>query len=104
MKLNNKQSDAISDHHHCRLGKWYYEGEGQECFSKLSGYKNIEQPHQEVHNNGKLILDYFHKGDYVSAIESLEYMESASIKVLDLLEKMACDAEDHRELLCVREH
>ncbi len=42
--------DVISiDHHQCRLGKWYYEGPGLETFSKTSSYRQLEAPHQAVH-------------------------------------------------------
>ncbi len=30
------RSGDLATHTACRLGKWYYEGEGRECFSKLS--------------------------------------------------------------------
>ena len=29
----------VAVHTDCRLGKWYYEGEGRACFSRLAGYK-----------------------------------------------------------------
>jgi FtsZ-binding cell division protein ZapB len=43
------KSGDLTTHTGCRLGKWYYEGEGHDCFSKLSGYREIEPPHVEVH-------------------------------------------------------
>jgi hypothetical protein len=41
--LDLKAGD-VATHTGCRLGKWYYEGEGQACFSKLPGYREIEPP------------------------------------------------------------
>ena len=38
------------DHHSCRLGKWYYEGDGKDNFSKTSSYSKLEKPHAVVHN------------------------------------------------------
>jgi methyl-accepting chemotaxis protein len=41
---------AVS-HHNCRLGKWYYEGEGCESFGHTHGYKQLELPHAAVHTS-----------------------------------------------------
>ncbi len=30
--IEERPSFQFVDHHNCRLGKWYYEGEGQKCF------------------------------------------------------------------------
>lgn len=46
------------DHHNCRLGKWYYEGDGKVHFSKLTSYRNVESYHAKVHNGTKKIFDY----------------------------------------------
>ena len=37
------------DHTRCRLGRWYYEGEGQQRFAGQPAFKAIEGPHQRVH-------------------------------------------------------
>ena len=38
--------DAINvDNHHCRLGKWYFEGHGYEAFNTTSAYARLDQPH-----------------------------------------------------------
>ena len=47
----------VASHTACRLGKWYYEGEGQVCFSRLAGYREIEPPHIRVHNAGIAALE-----------------------------------------------
>ena len=42
---------AISTTHtECRLGKWYYEGFGQEEFRHTSSYQALELPHAAVHH------------------------------------------------------
>jgi methyl-accepting chemotaxis protein len=46
----SSERDAIMvDHTRCRLGKWYYEGQGREQFSGTQGYREMEQPHKVVH-------------------------------------------------------
>ena len=34
-------------------GKWYYEGDGRNCFSRLDGYTAMEAPHLAVHKHGR---------------------------------------------------
>ncbi|MBV8680950.1 MAG: CZB domain-containing protein, partial [Aquitalea sp.] len=71
-------SDKVSSHHHCRLGKWYYEGRGaQECKGN-SNYAQLETPHANVHNCGKEALDAFHAKDFNKAQQALRRMEAAS--------------------------
>ncbi|RMG29015.1 MAG: chemotaxis protein [Gammaproteobacteria bacterium] len=36
-------------HHACRLGKWYYEGEGKRRFAGLEAFSALEAPHARVH-------------------------------------------------------
>ena len=43
--------DAIAtDHHQCRLGKWY-EGVGRTCFGDTPSYPRLAQPHARVHES-----------------------------------------------------
>ena len=99
MGLSEKNGD-LSDHKQCRLGKWYYEGDGLHCFSKLSGYKELEAPHQQVHNAGHQALEHLKDENIEQSIISLKDMENASIKVLACLEKIASSGENDTSLLC----
>lgn len=90
----------IADHHSCRLGKWYYEGDGHACFSRLHGYREVEAPHKSVHDAGKEAIEAFNSDDIPSAVKALDRMEMASLKVLEALEKMAQAGENDRNLLC----
>lgn len=49
MGLSEERIENFADHHSCRLGKWYYEGEGKACFAQLNGYRQLEPPHIRVH-------------------------------------------------------
>ena len=40
-----------TDHRGCRLGTWYYEGQGLEMFSHVPSYNRLEAPHAAVHQN-----------------------------------------------------
>ncbi len=100
MGLSNKPVSEFADHHNCRLGKWYYQGEGRECFSQLPGYREIETPHAKVHTAGTNALQYHSNGDIEATLSALNEMEQASIEVLEQLEYMAKSGENNKELLC----
>lgn len=87
--LEEVRSDQVGSHTACRLGKWYYEGEGRECFNRLPGYREIETPHVEVHQMGVLALDARSRGDMAEMLRCVGAMERASCLVIDQLQLMA---------------
>lgn len=46
---------GITDHRGCRLGKWYYDGDGYKNFRDTNGYKNLEKEHATVHSYANAI-------------------------------------------------
>lgn len=84
-------TDDITDHHQCRLGRWYFEGNGKKLFSNLPSFQPLDKPHEQVHKNGLDALNLYAAGDRHGAIEALQRMESASIEVQSLLEEMIED-------------
>ncbi|HZX31769.1 MAG TPA: methyl-accepting chemotaxis protein [Rhodocyclaceae bacterium] len=92
--------DQVAGHTACRLGKWYYEGEGRECFSKLAGYREIESPHVNVHNFGIAALQAKRKGDLGEMLRQVQAMESASQGVINNLNRMVETAEKDPAVLC----
>lgn len=100
MGLSDKGVGDFSDHHHCRLGKWYYEGEGRDCFSQLPGYRETEAPHQRFHDSGMAAIRHFHDGAYAQGFEAIESMEAASMEVLANLDHLAQSGESNHSLLC----
>ncbi|MCK6389790.1 MAG: CZB domain-containing protein [Azonexus sp.] len=87
--LSEKTADEIAHHTGCRLGKWYYEGEGRRLYAGLPGYREIEPPHKEVHASGKDALTLFRAGQVRAAVQAIARMEKASLGVVNGLEKMA---------------
>lgn len=85
MKLNNKSINEFADHTMCRLGKWYYEGEGQRKYASLTSFRQIEAPHERVHKQGISALKAAENDDFESTIKHLSLMEQASREVLELL-------------------
>lgn len=97
---SDKHANAFSSHTSCRLGLWYYQGEGKECFSQLPGYREIENPHARVHKCGVQAVENFWNGEYHRALEEIAAMESASMQVLLELDRIAVSGEQSPELLC----
>ncbi len=84
-----KKPEEFASHEGCRLGKWYYEGEGRHCFSALAGYKEMEEPHQRFHRLGVEAVTHYHAGRYQAGLDAIAEMEKASFKVLETLEIIA---------------
>ncbi|MDD3597141.1 methyl-accepting chemotaxis protein, partial [Sulfuricurvum sp.] len=61
--VNGRSETVFSDHHNCRLGKWYESGAGKERFAHLPSYKDIAQPHEIVHNEVHKNLHYIQEKD-----------------------------------------
>jgi hypothetical protein len=101
MGLSDAVASSFASHTECRLGRWYYQGDGRECFSKLPGYTDLESPHIEVHQYGVQAVEQYRKGDIQSGVELLGKMESASFKVLQQLEIMAASGASDTRMLCV---
>ncbi len=89
MGVSEKSPDEFADHTFCRLGQWYYQGEGYHNFSKLDGYAAIESPHKSVHQFGLSALRNLQNGSVLSSLKDLEKMEQASLDVLNALSYLA---------------
>ena len=93
MCVSQKTLGDFADHTHCRLGKWYYEGDGKTSFSKLPGFRDIEAPHQHFHSSGLTALRCFFDGDFERGFDAIAEMEKASMDVLNSLETVALSGE-----------
>ncbi|MEG7524000.1 MAG: CZB domain-containing protein [Chromatiales bacterium] len=91
----NKGEPAFQfvDHHNCRLGKWYYEGEGKEFFSGSRHYSALEHPHSVVHEGTKDVFDLLQqsKRDYPALMQALQIMEESSSQVFMNLDRIRKD-------------
>lgn len=90
----NESADTLADVHICSFGEWYYNGDGAKLFSKSSIYRQMELPHNVVHESGKRAWECHVRGDEKSAAESLFKMEESSHRINELLEQLA--EEDKR--------
>ncbi len=95
--ISNKKPEEFADHHSCRLGKWYYDGEGGHCFSGFHGFKEMEAPHKRVHECGVEALQQYHAGNYQAGLLAIAQMEEASLAVLAALESVAQSGRENVE-------
>jgi methyl-accepting chemotaxis protein len=94
--LFNLSSKIVSDfaqHTQCRLGKWYYQGEGHSNFSRLPGFRDLEHPHMTVHLAAINALTAHFNGQAEAMMDQIGKMEDASLAVLSCLEKLAQSSE-----------
>ena len=92
--LTTKDLNAsVNSHTQCRLGKWYYQGEGQK-FASLSSFKAIEHPHQAVHTAGKAAVEAMQSGNEQAILTHLEIMEDASISVVHAIDNLLSQSQN----------
>jgi len=85
--VEHKTAEDFASHKECRLGKWYFEGEGQRL-AHLETFKALDRPHIRVHEGGKNALLAHLAGDHDASIAALSDMEEASNIVLDMLDQL----------------
>ncbi|MEW6676970.1 MAG: methyl-accepting chemotaxis protein [Pseudomonadota bacterium] len=100
MGLSDKQADAFASHKTCRLGHWYYEGDGSHCFVGLPGFKELESPHAAVHRHGQEAVRLCRTGNMDAALPALQAMEKSSMEVIHHLETLASSGADKSHHLC----
>ncbi|MDX1808619.1 MAG: methyl-accepting chemotaxis protein [Sulfurospirillaceae bacterium] len=93
--ISKKEQFTFIDHHNCRLGKWYYDGEGSDFFKKTASYSALENPHSIVHNTTHKIFDLIHSESegLENFMKAFEEMEKASDNVFLILDKMLLEKQ-----------
>ena len=86
--LSQKTEADFSSHFHCRLGKWYYEGHGQQLLKSEAAFRSLEAPHQRVHQAGVAAIQAHTAGDRKAEREALLEMETASLEVINMLNSL----------------
>ncbi len=83
MGLSTLAATDLPDYTACRLGRWYYNGEGKSYFSGLPGYREMETPHKAVHVNAGKAIELYYAGDFAAALDALSSMENANLAVMN---------------------
>jgi len=98
MHQDSNSTIAFSDHQHCRLGDWYYNGSGKELFAHTQAYKMLETPHRNVHTKVletvKCVTsnNCFDLKNKEIIVKNMTDMEANSAVLFELLEKMITEA------------
>ena len=92
--LKHIEKDSIkeqSNHHNCRLGKWYDE-EGISQFSHSKSFKQMQEPHATVHNKVNDTFTLIKDSDILvnrgAILQNFTEMEKASDKLFLLMDNM----------------
>ncbi len=93
--ITKEEQFKFVDHHNCRLGKWYYEGDGKDNFSKTPSYSKLENPHAMVHNGTHKVFELMVEEDVnIEALSNaFKEMESGSDEVFITLDKILHDKD-----------
>ncbi len=98
INLNVEKAATFTDHHNCRMGKWYYEGDGKKLFSHTPSYKKMEAPHADVHTAVLETIKCVGRGDCLISknktliVHNMEKMENSSKILFTLLDDMLQEA------------
>jgi len=85
--LEKIEPEDVTDHHNCRLGKWYY-AQGQSDFGHNSSFIALEKSHAQVHALAKSAVTKFKSGDKNGAIADVDAIATPSSEVVALLTKL----------------
>lgn len=94
--VQTKPAFNFVDHHHCRLGNWYYNGSGQQFFSRTPSYRGLERPHSKVHDATKRIFDLMEAGIELGDTrinDALNEMETSSEAVFEHLDRILAEKQ-----------
>ncbi|MBM6552204.1 CZB domain-containing protein [Marinomonas ostreistagni] len=80
--------EVVNAHTECRLGKWYYEGQGHKHYQSLHNFRAIEAPHKAVHDAGRAAVAAAEQGQMQQMLSQLDKMESASLQVVVSIEAL----------------
>jgi methyl-accepting chemotaxis protein len=90
--LNEQIDETFSNHHECRLGKWYENPLTQERFSLAKSFVLLEASHKAVHayvhDNMKQLKEGYTPESLSFFIQNFKRMEEASNTLFKLLDTM----------------
>ncbi|MTV50109.1 HAMP domain-containing protein [Heliobacillus mobilis] len=78
--------DDVTSHHHCRLGKWYYDENNP--LKRDPNFMSLEEPHQQVHDCAKKAVLAYQSGNREEAKRVLLELEHHSKTVLHKLDRL----------------
>ncbi len=91
MDESQKSISDFADHTQCRLGKWYFDGDGGALYADIAAFQSLDEPHRMVHQHGLEALRLMADNDANGAVDALSRMEDASRVVIDLLGRLEAE-------------
>ena len=95
--IHEKQAQNFSDHGACRIGKWYFTGEGKTEFSKVPSYKTLDTHHKAVHSYAQENMKFIDNGTVMEnqnrdlIVHNFTRMEDESKKLFELMDTMVLE-------------
>lgn len=89
--LQEDANSHFTDHHECRLGKWYDSGIGKERFAHTVSYREMANPHASVHHHIIDAVKCLQSGlctESQKIINHFQTAENASQELFNLLDKL----------------
>lgn len=78
------KAEELSNHHTCRLGKWY-DAVNEANYLNHPAFAQLVEPHKKVHEHGIQAVRYFNDGNTNAALAEISKVEASSKEVLRLL-------------------
>lgn len=85
---NFNDVNSLADHTSCRLGEWYFMGDGRRKYSGLPSFNMLSDPHERVHASGLAAIQAAQGGNVHLAAQYLGSMEKASMDVANALDRL----------------
>lgn len=79
---------SVNAHTECRLGQWYFKGNGAKLYSHLHHFARLKEPHQRVHDAGKEALLAGQQQNLNQLVDELQAMENASEQVVETIDHL----------------
>ena len=86
--LSDRTADALPSETECRLGQWYYQGDGNQQYAGRMDFKAIEEPHRLVHVYAIEAVQAHHDSRPEDALKALEGMEANNLDVMSRLRRL----------------
>jgi len=95
--FNGELKASFTDHHGCRLGKWYESEETKVMFGSNPSFKLIDTPHANVHERVLENVSFVEHGDHVvenkvTIISNFEEMERSSNELFKILDSLLIES------------
>lgn len=86
---------AAVDHRNCRLGKWYFRGDGRATFSGLPSFGPLDQFHAQVHDSVHQAVSMLSEGarEANRILECYRAAEAASDQVVQHLDALVAERQ-----------